>query len=167
MTETQHQATRQALGQPFTSQAIRAFANLWDSVANPGEALRLTFVNARRLFNNHRRRFWAAARGDPAVRALLDTMNAQFFGKPGSAPWIVLPDGTRMQLTIDHIIERQTDPMRALSSDNLRLSTRLENTVVLRLLHSLDPFINLPANWSNMPEGGIDISDFDLDPLDP
>ena len=42
-------------------------------------------------------------------------------------------------MTIDHIIERQTNPLLALDPANLRLSFWRENTVLLRLLNELDP----------------------------
>ena len=68
-----------------------------------------------------------------------------------TAPEINLPNGTRLPITIDHEIERQTAPTRALDPNNLRLSTRLENTVVLRQLHDQDPFQNPPPNWTPGP----------------
>ena len=37
-----------------------------------------------------------------------------------------------MTVTVDHIIERQARPFLALNPVNLRLSSRLENTVLLR-----------------------------------
>jgi hypothetical protein len=74
-------------------------------------------------------------------------MGAVFSGNATTAPAITLSDGTRLNITIDHIIERQTSPDRALDPANLRLSTRRENTVVLRQLHAQDPFVSPPDDW--------------------
>jgi hypothetical protein len=49
-----------------------------------------------------------------------------------------------MQMTIDHMIERQTAPGRALDPTNLQIVTRRENTVMLRQLHAQDPFLSVP-----------------------
>ena len=57
-----------------------------------------------------------------------------------SAPIRRLANGAVMQATIDHIIERQTNPALALDENNLRVVTRLENTVVLRQVTEQDPF---------------------------
>jgi hypothetical protein len=51
-----------------------------------------------------------------------------------------MPDGSKFFMTIDHIVERQTAPTRALDPANLRIVSRLENTETLRLFHALDPF---------------------------
>lgn len=59
-----------------------------------------------------------------------------------SAPFYQLPNGRRIQITIGHIAERQTDPGRALDPANLQFSFRLENVTMLRLIHLLDPFQN-------------------------
>lgn len=162
--QQQHDALRQGLGQRFTDPAIRILGDIWDAVANPGERAQLTLTNARRLFNNQRRRFWAAVRRDPAARALLVQMGWDGGGSANSAPAIVLPDGTRLRLTIDHIVERQTDPTQALDAANLRLSSWRENVVVLRLIHLLDPFVNPPPGWTPNT-GGVQPDDIDWDLL--
>ena len=71
--------------------------------------------------------------------------------KATSIPEINLPDGTRLGISIDHQVERQTDPSLALDPNNLRLSTIRENTVVLRQFHDQDPFNNPPPNWTPGP----------------
>ena len=58
-------------------------------------------------------------------------------------------------MTIDHIVERQADSAKALDSSNLRISTRRENTVVLRQLHDQDPFQNpSKRGWQPYEPGG-------------
>ncbi|MBN2388412.1 MAG: hypothetical protein JXB85_15455, partial [Anaerolineales bacterium] len=132
------------LARPLTGSEIAVLGQVWSSVANPGDLARLAAGNSRRLFNNHRNRFWRAVRQDPAARQLLTDAGFSFGPGLTSAPTYLLPNGNRVQVTIDHIVERQTDPGRALDPGNLRLSFRRENTVVLRLLHQLDPFQRHP-----------------------
>ncbi len=126
-------------------------AKIWDSVANPGEKAKLTRSNSRRLFNNQRKRFWNAVFDDPKAKGMFEKMGAKF-PKRGNAPVLKLPSGEELQMTIDHVIERQTNPAKALDSSNLRISPRRENTVVLRQLHDQDPFQN-PARhgWQPFP----------------
>ncbi len=129
-------------------------AKIWDKVANPGEKAKLTKGNSRRLFNNQRARFWKAVFDDPKAKAMFEKMGCKFKNR-GNAPVLKLPNGEELQMTIDHIVERQTDPSKALDSSNLRISPRRENTVVLRQLHDQDPFQN-PAKhgWQPVPQGG-------------
>jgi hypothetical protein len=96
--------------------------------------------NSRRLFNNHRARFWRLVRNDATARSLFTDAGCVFEGEPTTAPFHRMPDGSKFFMTIDHIVERQTAPTRALDPANLRIVSRLENTVTLRLLHALDPF---------------------------
>jgi 5-methylcytosine-specific restriction endonuclease McrA len=63
------------------------------------------------------------------------------------------PDGREIQMTIDHIIERQANPGRALDPSNLRIAFTRENTFMLRRLNELDPFLD-PANYIARP--GVD-----------
>jgi hypothetical protein len=149
-------ALKRAFGGNLTSAQNQAFGNLWASVANPGEAAQLTIWNSRRLFNNHRNRFWRAARRDAQVLSTLREMGARFpeerTGGPidptrQSIPEVELPDGTLIRLSLDHEIERQTAPNRALDPNNLRITTILQNTVELRQLQDQDPFLNPPATW--------------------
>lgn len=117
---------------------------IWDSVINPGEKAQLTLSNSRRLFNNQRRRFWNAVFDNPDAKAMFEKIGATF-KKRGNAPILRLDTGEELQMTIDHITERQADPTRALDSANLRISPRRENTVLLRQIHDLDPFQNPQA----------------------
>lgn len=128
------------LGKALTSAQISRLGQIWGNVANPGEAAGLTAANSRRLFNNQRGRFWRAVRQDPQAMQLFTDAGLTFGSNPTSAPYYQLPSGERVQVTVDHIVERQTDPSRALDPGNLRLSSRRENTVLLRLIHLLDPF---------------------------
>ena len=126
-------------------------AKIWEDVANPGEKAKLTKSNSRRLFNNQRKRFWNAVFDDPKAKKMFEKMGAKF-PKRGNAPVLKLPSGEELQMTIDHVIERQTNPSKALDATNLRISPRRENTVVLRQLHDQDPFQN-PAQhgWQPFP----------------
>ncbi len=133
-------AFRRLMGRRFTDADVAALARVWRTVENPGEAATLTLQNSRRLFNNHRNRFWRAVRGDPDARRLFTDAGMVFEGGNTTAPFYRLPDGSRFKMTIDHFIERQTDPTRALDPVNMRMSSRRENTVLLRQLHDQDPF---------------------------
>lgn len=156
----QRTAARNAFRGNLTSQDNAPLGTVWSQVANPGEAATLTAGNSRRLFDNHRNRFWRAVRRDPAALGAIRAMGGIFpeernggaiDPKANSIPEINLPDGTRLGISIDHQVERQTDPTRALDPNNLRLSTIRENTVVLRQLHDQDPFNNPPATWTPGP----------------
>jgi hypothetical protein len=125
---------RALLGRPLTSPGIARLGAVWRATANPGETATLTLANSRPRFNLHRRRFWTAVRRDPAAARLFTDAGFRFGPRAGSAPYRVLASGRRMTVTIDHIVERQTAPRRALEPSNLRMSSRLENTVLLRQL---------------------------------
>jgi hypothetical protein len=100
--------------------------------------------NSRQLFDNHRGRFWRRIRQDPAARRIFEDAGFNFTGAAETAPTRTLADGSVMQMTIDHMIERQTAPGRALDPTNLQIVTRRENTVMLRQLHAQDPFLSVP-----------------------
>jgi hypothetical protein len=118
---------------------------IWESVGNPGEKAALTKSNSRGLFNNQRKRFWGAVADNPAARAKFESMGCKF-GKRGTAPVLTLPSGEKLQMTLDHVTERQSAPGRALDASNLQISPRRENTVLLRQLHDQDPFQNPRAH---------------------
>ena len=134
-------AFRRLLGRALTEADVNDLARVWSSVANPGEAATLTLQNSRQLFDNHRNRFWRAVRNDTAARKLFEDAGCVFEGGTSTAPFYRLPDGSQFQMTIDHMIERQTNPGRALDPANLRIVSRRENTVLLRQLHDQDPFL--------------------------
>ncbi len=131
-------AARRLIGRPIDG--VGVLGRVWRRVTNAGEQAQLTLQNSRRLFDNQRGRFWRAVRADPAARAEFENAGFRFSGSNETAPVRQLSDGSSMQATIDHIVERQTDPTRALDPTNLRVSTRLENTVVLRQVTAQDPF---------------------------
>ncbi len=110
--------------------------DLWQSVARPGDKAILNAGNSRYLFDLHRNRFWTAVRNSPEARALFEDAGCKF---EGGAPFFMF-NGRRVTITVDHIIERQANPSLALTASNLRLAFPRENSVVLRLLHQLDPF---------------------------
>jgi hypothetical protein len=125
---------RRLLGRPLTSPGISRLAAIWRATGRPGDAATLTRENSRGRFDLHRRRFWAAVRSDPQAHRLFTEAGLTFGSNPRTAPYRVLRNGDRMTVTVDHIIERQTRPSLALNPANLRLSSRLENTVLLRQL---------------------------------
>jgi hypothetical protein len=127
------------LEKPLTSGEPALLGQIWQQTTKAADVARLTLSNSRRLFNNHRNRFWKAVFDNRQARTLLRSAGLQF-GRRGTAPFVVLANGQRIRITIDHILERQTAPGRALDPTNLRLIFERENTVVLRLLHQLDPF---------------------------
>jgi hypothetical protein len=137
---------RRLLGKPIDG--LGALGSVWRRVANPGEEAALAAENSEnvykksgKLFNNQRRRFWAAVRREPVARAMFEDTGFRFEGtSTTTGPVKHLADGRTMQATIDHIAERQTAPDRALDPTNLRVVTRGENTVVLRQVTEQDPF---------------------------
>jgi hypothetical protein len=143
-TQSQTEAAGVVLGRPMTSSEIGELGHIWQNAENAGEVATLTRENSRRLFDNHRNRFWRAVRGSDSARAHFESMGFTFPASPTTAPVRVLPDGRTVTATIDHITERQTAPNRALDANNLRFSFGRENTVVLRLLNDLDPFLREP-----------------------
>jgi hypothetical protein len=151
MTAAARTAARASFGANLTSPANASLGAAWNSVANPGENTILNQANSRRLFNNQRNRFWRAVRRDPAALQVIRNMGGTFPEErsagaldltASSAPEINLPDNVRLPISLDHEIERQTAPQRALDPNNLRLSTLRENTVLLRQLHEQDPFVS-------------------------
>lgn len=132
---------RRLLGRALSNSQIADLGRVWAAVANPGEAATLTLQNSRRLFNNQRGRFWRLVRSDAAAARIFTDAGFEFAGEATTAPTRTLADGSVMQATIDHIIERQTDPTRALDPANLRIVSRRENTVLLRQLHAQSPFL--------------------------
>ena len=134
-------AFRRLLGRTLTHPEVNDLARVWASAANPGEAATLTLQNSRRLFDNQRGRFWRAVRNDPAARRIFTDAGCVFEGRTSTAPFYRRADGSRFEMTIDHIIERQTDPRRALDPANLQIVSRRENTVMLRQLHNQSPFL--------------------------
>ena len=125
---------RRLLGKPLAHADISDLGRIWTAAANPGEAAELTLANSRGLFDNHRGRFWRRVRQDAAARQLLTDAGFAFEGEATTAPFRRLSDGSIMQMTVDHIIERQTAPGRTLDPTNLRIVSRRENTVMLRQL---------------------------------
>ncbi|HET7864310.1 MAG TPA: hypothetical protein VFL86_07850, partial [Burkholderiaceae bacterium] len=160
MSASQRAAARSAFSGNLTSADNAPLGAVWNQVANPGEAATLTAANSRRLFNNQRNRFWRAVRRDPAALQVIRNMGGTFPEERNggtldpnatTVPEINLAGGVRLRLSLDHEIERQTAPNRALDPNNLRLSTVLENTVLLRQLHDQDPFNNPPPTWTPGP----------------
>lgn len=160
MSAAQRTAVRGAFSGNLTSTDNAPLGVVWNQVANSGEAATLTAANSRRLFNNQRNRFWRAVRRDPAARQVVRNMGGTFPEERNggtldlnrnSVPEINLPNGVRLRISLDHEIERQSAPGLALSANNLRLSTILENTVSLRQLHDQDPFVNPPPDWTPGP----------------
>jgi hypothetical protein len=137
-------AFARVMGRRFDDPRIADLARIWRSVENPGEVASLSLSNSRRLFNNHRNRFWRAVRDDAAARQLFTDAGMVFEGGPTSAPFYRRADGSVFRMTIDHVVERQSAPGRALDPGNLQLSSTRENTVLLRQLHDQDPFLRAP-----------------------
>lgn len=131
---------RRFLSKPLMHPDTQVIGNIWNQVANPAEVTSLTLANSRQFFDNHRRRFWRAVRNDPQARQIFLDAGCIFPSGSGTAPIYRLTSGQEITLTIDHIIERQTNPGLALNPLNLRIVFSRENTVMLRLLNLLDVF---------------------------
>jgi hypothetical protein len=142
--EGQIEAAGTVLGRPMTSSEIEELGRIWQEAENQGERGTLTRDNSRRLFDNHRDRFWRRVRRSETAMAYFRSMGFDFPDGATTAPVRTLPDGRTVRVTIDHITERQADPTLALDADNLRFSFGRENSVVLRLITALDPFQSHP-----------------------
>jgi hypothetical protein len=145
---------KELFGGNFTTGLRDVLGVVWARVARPGDQAAILRLSGRRQYNLatyyyhlQRARFWRAVRRDPNARAMIEAAGGRFRGSDTSAPVIVLPDGTTLEITIDHNVQRSDDPTLALDPNNLSLSSRRENTIVLRLLHVLDPFVNVPWDW--------------------
>ena len=147
-TQAQIRAFRRMLGRRFTDGEIEVLGRLWRDAANPGEAAQLTSANSRRLFDNHRGRFWRRVRQNDQARSIFEDAGCVFEGGNSTAPIYRMGNGQEVRMTIDHIVERQTAPHLALDPSNLRIAFSRENSVVLRLLHDLDPFLNQQSGRS-------------------
>lgn len=139
---TELEAVKDVLGSRMTSSKLERLGEIWRQTENAGEVQTLTLENSRPRFNNHRQRFWRAVRKDQAARRVFEDAGFSFSGGATTAPVRELADGRQIRVTIDHIVERQTAPGRALDPSNLQFSLTRENTVVLRQLHDQDPFVN-------------------------
>jgi hypothetical protein len=133
-------AFKRLLGTRMTDQDVAVLGRIWRAVANPGEEATLTLQNSRRLFDNQRNRFWRQVRKDASARKLFEDAGCVFEGGAETAPFHRMPDGSKFQMTIDHMDERQMAPTRALDPTNLQIVSRRENTVSLRQLHDQDVF---------------------------
>jgi len=134
-------AFKKLLGKQMTNPEVAELARLWRAAANQGEDASLTLDNSRRLFNNHRGRFWRKVRESDAAMEFFRKAGCEFGSSPTTAPFHKMPDGSKFLMTIDHIVERQAAPGRALDPSNLRIVSGRENTVLLRQLTAQDPFL--------------------------
>jgi hypothetical protein len=163
LSSTQEQLLGSVLGKPFgaASQSPRAQKILqllkhhWDDAwkTSRGNQHR-TFERAlslprgrrestlRSIFNNHRRRWVTSIYNDAELQRLFREAGIQ--QARGGMPYLIYeaPDGTirNIRLNVDHS-ERLVDrPDLALSSENLRLITARENSVVLEELRRNERF---------------------------
>jgi hypothetical protein len=134
--EAEIKAFKVFLAKPFSHNDISILGRLWNQAARKGDRSILRLSNSRRLFNLQRNRFWTLVRNNSQARAFFTNAGCRF---ARGAPYYVL-NGKKIVISIDHIIERQTAPHLALTASNLRLTFLRENTVLLRLIHQLDPF---------------------------
>jgi hypothetical protein len=116
---------------------------IWNDVANPGERAILDAGNSRRLFNNHRRRFWRAVRDDAQARRMFEDAGFEFPPGPTTSPVHVGVPGRQGRISLDHITRRADDRTRALDADNLRLVVHGDNT----LLENLQQAIPTITDW--------------------
>ena len=127
-TASQDKGLERLLAKPLTHPDIAVLGKLWNEVANPGEMAQLTGLDvAKRLFNNHRRRFWRAVRGNTHAMSLFQACGCTFPIDKERPPLIKLPLGHRtlqgkeeIRLDIDHIEEKQSYCKLALDPANLR-----------------------------------------------
>ena len=131
------------LGKPLTEGQAKVFGDVWASVRENQEnkILLTSYDVARSLYGRQRVRFWTAVVKNSEAKGLIEEMGFGFSGKAGTAPFKILPNGTRITITLDHIAEVQSSTSLALDAANLRFSFGRENSVVLRLLHDKDPFL--------------------------
>jgi hypothetical protein len=108
---SQLQAAKQLFtGKGLTDSASTShLADIWESVAKPGQASSLTISNSRRLFDSQKGRFWRKVRKDPDAVRMFQDMGATFPKGDATAPVMQFPNGETVRITIDHIIERQNE----------------------------------------------------------
>jgi hypothetical protein len=105
--------------------------------------------------------FWRRVYNDKALRNELKAMNIKFKPslRPGSAPYFVLGD-KQIKLSIDHIARKVENPLQAFSSDNLRVLTSRDNSVLKEglvrdiqadLSMGLDEYAALPNQSPKLP----------------
>src|SRR4051794_34422844 len=110
LTPSEDDGLRRLLAKPLTHHDIAILGTIWYSVANPGETAKLTGLGvAETLFNNHRRRFWRAVRGNPNAKSLFLACGCTFPIDPQTSPLIKLRPGYKtlqgkeeIRLDIDH-----------------------------------------------------------------
>ena len=119
-TEAQILGFGKFLSRPLTHGDIAVLGKIWKKVAHPEDIAQLTKSSSRRLFNNHRKRFWKSVANDPDALEIFKKAGC-IFDKPGNAPYYVRPTGQRIRMTIDHIAERQSSWLQALNPANLRI----------------------------------------------
>jgi hypothetical protein len=100
---------------------------LWNETAG---AVAPTASNSRRLFNNHRARFWRAVRGDPAARKFFEDAGFEFPPGRNTAPVHRDLPGRQGRISLDHIQTRASKPDQALDASNLRLVVHGDNTLL-------------------------------------
>lgn len=78
---------------------------------------------------------------DPSFASMFTDAGLQFDpDKKNTAPFWLLPNGTRQELTVDHITRVQDDPTRCVDPTNMQFSPRNENSHWLELIRNNDPF---------------------------
>jgi hypothetical protein len=152
LTPAQLKAARALIGQKMTG----AQRNAWQITANPREQRELANINrlwakgtrrsqrkalklARKAFDRHRARYWAAVRRDPVLRKTFEDAGMRF-PKGKGAPVYDLPDGTVEPVTLEHSTRVMNKPARAVDADNLQFVLKDENSVSLEFIRNNDPF---------------------------
>lgn len=157
----QVRAIASVLGKDFDTTPMRDFFAIWQRVrAQHRDAiggveqmfaqrvpLQEIAERARVVFGDIRDDFWRAVRNGTdatsiGARSKLAEAGIQFLGD-ATAPFVTMKTSqgwANVQVQVDHIAELGTQPMRAFSPRNFRLSLRDENTILLNQIHMQDPF---------------------------
>lgn len=139
LTRAQIAAARRILGKKLSD--VPALRRLWGQVANAGERATLTPGNSRRLFDNHRNRFWKAVRDDSEARAFFENAGFEFPSGRTTAPVHRGVSGRQGRISLDHDTRRADAPSRSLDADNLRMVVHGDNTLLENLQQAI-PDIN-------------------------
>jgi hypothetical protein len=133
------------MGQPIS----KNFKSAWDEALSASAKARDEMAAARDLvargrvdeayelaasaYNRVRRGFWRRVQGDDTMRQAIEAAGLRF-DRPGTAPYLVRADGSKVIVTLEHLARKVDDPLRAVDPENLLLSLKPENTVYMEAI---------------------------------
>jgi hypothetical protein len=113
---------------------------LWQEAANPADLAQITAANSRRLFDNHRNRFWSRVRNNPEARRIFEDAGFEFpANSRTTAPIHRDFAGREGRVSLDHVTRREDNPARALDPTNLRIAIHGDNTLLENIQQAVGP----------------------------